>query len=465
MRPVSRKIIEEEFLMADKSLEHCWALLTDLKEFSLKAENFVERFITFQDTLASTIFRLQTIRDQIIAEEKVIVGNKPKYKADWFVNRLRILARYKKGIDLIVSMAKAQGDAYAYFFYQNDLALLSEHLGHERVINHTAGIGERGELEFLKNVKQIEGNFTLFHGITNILRYGDFSFIDLKALKVVHVGELKTSQIDHETLDLNLHLLKRKDAEISPPKLPLTNPEMEKTRRGRQLMGIANFLIRGRKLTDPSTELVNQSYAKEVNNLVKNTRMDAINLVQTSPGVAFCCIKFRSASLFTRIFKREYQDLAAMSGGKLAETAVKLVKKGSKNNGIIIGQLLYNPDFSDKNTPGTVPIFWNPMDNAVLKRIYFIDCAIISLFNPAHLIEELIDMGFSVESNYAPKAKIPTSRGKVIRQFDLFISYIMNYLLTESFVTDAVKEAVEYAEGKPFAQVSIRLQQHVDILK
>ena len=119
-------------------------------------------------------------------------------------------------------------------------------------------------------------------------------------------------------------------------------------------------MIRGRKSTDPSTGLANNSYATEVNELIKNTKLDAINLIQTSPGSAFCCIKFRSASLFTRIFKREYQDLANLSGGKLAETAIKLVKKGSANNGVIIGQLLYNPDFSDKNTPGTVPIFWNP---------------------------------------------------------------------------------------------------------
>ncbi|GAA4084193.1 hypothetical protein [Mucilaginibacter panaciglaebae] len=462
---ITRKVIEDEFLRADKGLEHCWALLTDLKAFALNTENFIERFITFQDTLASMIFRLQTIRDQIIVEEKSIVTDKSKYKPDWFVNRLRLLARYKKGIDLVVCMAKAQGDAYAYFFYQNDLALLSEHYGHERVINHTAGIGERGELEFLKKVKQIEGNFTLFHGITNILRYGDFSFIDLKNLKVVHIGELKTSQIDHETLDLNLHLIKRKDAEVVPPKLPLTNPEMEKTRRGRQLVGIANFMIRGRNSTDPSTNLTNKSYADDVNILVKNTKLDAINLAQTSPGTAFCCLKFRRASLYTRIFKREYQDLTAMSGGKLAETAVSMVKRGSANNGIVIGQLLYNPDFSDKNTPGTVPIFWNPMDNAVLKRIYFVDCVIISLFNPAHLIDEIAEMGFTVESKYVPKAKEPKNPRKVIQRFDLFISYIMNYLLTENFVTDAVKEAVEYAKEKPLSQVSLRLQQHVDILK
>ena len=236
--PITRKAIENEFAQADKALEHCWGLLIDLKAFSIETKHFVERFITFQDTLATMIFRLQTLREQIIAEEKSLVTNKSKYKLDWFIKRLKLLARYKKGIDLVVSMGKAQGDAYAYFFYQNDLALLSEHYGHERVINHTAGIGERGELEFLKKVKQIEGNFTLFHGITNILRYGDFSFIDLKSLKVIHVGELKTSQVDHQTLDLNLHLIRRKDTEATPPPLPLNDPEMNKTRRGRQFKAL-----------------------------------------------------------------------------------------------------------------------------------------------------------------------------------------------------------------------------------
>ena len=105
------------------------------------------------------------------------------------------------------------------------------------------------------------------------------------------------------------------------------------------------------------------------------------------------------------------------------------------------------------------------MDYDILKRIYFIDCAVISLFNPAHLIDELSDIGFKVDSKYVSKPQKVDTSDQVIQRFDLFISYIMNYLLTESFVTDAIKEVVEYAKNKTLSKVSIKLQQHIDILK
>ena len=62
----------------------------------------------------------------------------------------------------------------------------------------------------IKNIKHIEGHFTLFHDITNTLRYGDFSFINLKTLKVEKIGELKTKKVDSQTLDLSLTFFKRK---------------------------------------------------------------------------------------------------------------------------------------------------------------------------------------------------------------------------------------------------------------
>lgn len=196
---ITRKIIEKAFLEAETNIEFCWEFLVDLKEFNVEDNDWANRLISFQDKLATTIFNLQSIRDSILLEEKGYVKNKKKYKIEWFKSKLRLLASFRDGIDNVVSLTKLLGDSYAYFFYQHDLELLSEHLSHQIVINHNAGIGERGELEFIKKIKHLEGHFTLFHGITNILRYGDFSFVNLKKLKVEKIGELKTSKVDDKS--------------------------------------------------------------------------------------------------------------------------------------------------------------------------------------------------------------------------------------------------------------------------
>jgi len=455
----TKKILKTEFKLAEDNFEFCWKVLVDFKTLSVKDNNFVDRLLSFQEKLATTIFRLQSLRGNIILEEKHYIKNKANYNFEWFRAKMKLLSTFKKGIDSVVRVSKSFGDAFAHFFYQFDQELLTKHLNHQRIINDNADIGKRGELEFIKNVKQIEGHFTLFHDITNTLRYGDFSFINLKTLKVEKIGELKTQKVDSKTLNLSLTFFKRED--FKERKEPLKNPELKKTRNGRQILGMANLLINEKSENDINKNLTNPTYSKEVENLISSSKMHKNNFIQVSEGLAFISLKSKKSSLFHNIFYKDFTKSGLNEEFKdtYVEIVKKLVKKGSDNNSIIIGQLLYNPDLTDKNTPGTVPLFWHPIKHDILKKMYFLDTTVISLFNPVHLIEGIESLGYSVESKYVNKNEKDDKPKKRIERFDLFISYIINFLMTESVVLDSIREIEKEYKDVGNKKISIRLQQ------
>lgn len=460
---ITKENIKKEFCSAESNLEFCWEVLTDLKEYSINDKNFVDRFIFFQEKLATTIFKLQSIRDLIIIEEKYIVKNKVNYNNNWFISKLRLLSKFKDGIDSIVNISKALGDAYAYFFYQRDLELLSKHFNHQKVINHTSGVGERGELEFIKQIKHIKGEITIFHGITNVLRYGDFSFIDLKSLRVTKIGELKTKKIDNNTLNLRLYILDR--YKLESKKLTIKNQDLEKTRKGRQLVGIANFLIPENNTYNSSVRMENPYYSKEIETLIKKAKINKGNCTQVSAGLAFVCIKLKKTKLYRKVLYRKVnkENLTENISETIIETVKNLAKDPKKHNSIIIDQLLYNKDLSDKSIPGTIPLFWHHIDNNLLKQLYFTDCLVVSLFNPIYLIEEVEKMGFTVSSKYANRKEVDNKKSKKeVQQFDYFIPYIVNFLFNESFVINSLKEIESSKANNHKNQFYIKPQQFIN---
>src|SRR5207344_325451 len=54
------------------------------------------------------------------------------------------------------------------------------------------GIGGLGEIEFIRNNPTMGENVVLYHGITNLLRYGDVSLINVRTFDVAAIAELKT---------------------------------------------------------------------------------------------------------------------------------------------------------------------------------------------------------------------------------------------------------------------------------
>lgn len=460
---ITRQLIKEEFAKAESNLEYCWQVLVDLKTFSFRDNDFGQRFGMFQDKLATTIFSLQSVRDKIILEEKETVINKRKCKHGWFLAKVRRLAEFKEGMDRVVATAKTLGDAYAYFFYQRDRKLFAEHLTHQRVINHTAGLGERGELEFVRNMKQVEGQFTLYHGITNVLRYGDFSFIDLKALRVKQIGELKTSRIDDNRVELKMTLMGLKESLVSDTAVTFSDPMVAKDRRERQLIGIENLLKSQLKKDDSNSRIGSGSYATEVGQLIQDTKPNSVKTIKVSAGLAFSCVRFKKASLYRRTFCTNPEGILENSPDDLVGMVQSMVKSDSVNNGIVLGQLLYTIEGDDKSLPGTIPLFWHELEVDSLKKLYFRDCIVTSVFNPAHVIDRVEGLGFSVGSRYNKhEDDFGPFRGQ-IQHFDYFLPQVMDYLLHEEMIVESILQILDTPFGKKPGVIKLMTQHDIDI--
>lgn len=216
---------------------------------------------------------------------------------------------------------------------------------------------------------------------------------------------------------------------------------------------------------DEHKKLFNPTYSKEVEKLILSSKQNDSQFIQVSDGLAFSLLKTRKTSLFHNIFYKDFikHGIGEKFNENYVEVVKKLIKKGADDNGIIVGQLLYNPDLTTKNTPGTVPLFWHPINIKALKQLYFLDTIVVSLFNPVHLISEIENMGFYVDSKYSKK-KVEVKQAKCVERFDIFISYIINFLMTEAFVLESIKDVENNYKTYGNAKILIKPQQKFDII-
>lgn len=183
------KVLDE----VEVELKRCWRTLAAMKDEPYD-ERYAYELIDFQSVLAPAIFRLNDSYVLLAQAKKLAVSRKRQVNAEWFRTRMRSIAKYQHAIKTVISIAKALGDSFAWIFYQRERELITRHLERERLDHTPPGIGGRGELEFIKQVKHIDGQLVLFHGITTFLRLGDISLIDLGTRTVTALGELKTKQ-------------------------------------------------------------------------------------------------------------------------------------------------------------------------------------------------------------------------------------------------------------------------------
>jgi hypothetical protein len=134
--------------------------------------------------------------------------------------------------------------------------------------------------------------------------------------------------------------------------------------------------------------------------LLKSSKHNKVNIIQVSPGLAFSCLKFKPLSLYKHLSNRDPKAIVNKSGDQIKDIVLRLMKTDSSANSIIFNQLLYDSHSDDKNVPGTVPLFWQQIDIDYLKDIYFGQTALMTIFNPVHLIHEVEKRGFLVESDY-----------------------------------------------------------------
>jgi hypothetical protein len=385
--------------------------------------------------------------------EKKIIFNKGNYKRTWFKKYLKTLSTYRDAINSVLLIGKCIGDAFVWFFYRSEFNQLKEHLKHERTFHLPNGIGGKGEQEFVNNIRHIQNYFVIYHGITNILRIGDVSLFDLKKFKLVAIGDLKTKLKGDNQLDVDVFFIgpeKMDFKDIPKLKEPIEKPYFDRDRRYRQIKFVSDsFKTIKEKQEDTNVTIEGNYYYSDIEALHQKTRTTKFSLHQVSQGLIIAGIKVRHRT-FKHMFLKTTKLNLPKHDSNFVEEVKKILKSDSQQNCIIIGSFMYNSNKKENVTFGSIPLFWFPINNEILKEIYFQKFKIVTIFNPAHIIEEIQGKGINIDSKYAnPNNKFDVKQSISIGYFDSFIPYIINHLQNEQSIIEIINQFIKNIILKP----------------
>ncbi len=418
----------------------CWRTVAGIKNLLVSPE-FLQDLLQFQPTLANALCDLDREDRNLEQGREELVRQKAKMPREQFLSEIRRLGNYQEAIREAVRLGKTLGDAFAWFFYREELPRLYKHLEHEPVTEVPTGVGHAGELTFINNVKVVDGHLVLYHGITTILRHGDVSLINLDTFKLTCLGELKSRDMGDGEIAITAHFIGPRDQTIPPffRNAPVSNeppaelPAKMVERLKRQMQGMA--------------ESFNPIPYREQLKVEQDTRFPVLmrladkleqsEVVYEQCGDGLLLAGFRTdekKSLFDKLLNSKFD--AANKVQNLGPHVQRLVDMGqpstSENaNSFCISAL------GRSNLPGTTPFFWWPLKVAFLEKLFFQDAMVVSIYNPAHLIRKLREQGFTARplGNHRWEVyKMVGDKRMSLEGFDYFHRLIQDHLVDEDVV-------------------------------
>lgn len=460
-RAVIRKLIDE----IEVEYQKCWQVLSAIKGGAL-TDPFVMESLDFQVKLASALFRLNEMYRALCQEQSNTIAKKKTLSLGWFRLRMRTLREYQEAIKEAIALGKALGDSYVWVFYHNERELLIKHLEHEEVPHTPPGIGGRGELEFVRNVKALHGHLTIYHGITTLLRIGDVSFIDLKKLRVTAIGEIKTEGAGPSKLRIEMHwiaapkyrkaLLKGPEAKIAKPEETLPPGMQERLKKQIKKM-VTSF-----EPTKPDQQLKfdQTDYTNSLRNLAASLKRSALAYEKADDGLLFIGLRSnRAKSLSAKLLGKSNPDFSKRIRGveKQAIQLMDMSQAGTQTNlnNLYVGHL------DTYTLRGMVPIFWRDIPLEFLYDLFFYQVAVITLYNPAHLLRKLIGLGYDVvqKGRDFNVSKLIDNLNFELPSMEYFLSAIQHALINEDFVVNILANVMKQIEaGKVSPNTKVELQ-------
>jgi hypothetical protein len=462
------KMLRGKVAECETTFQLCLEVLCDLKVRNIKQHDFADRLLSFQVKLVMCLADIHRFREDVNVKKRQLIGAKHKYNETWFRKRMKLYDQFITGIDKIINMGKTIGDAFAYMFYSRNTELLQKHLDHAHIPLFPARSGFQGEMQFLKKFPHLDGHLTIYHGITHILRFGDFSFVNLANLGEINIGELKTIPIDKKSIDINLNIISASSSEMfqyHKINKTVTSQPRSKTeiQLDRQLKAIEKLYIP----VDPSIPNVDErvtdnTYLLSAEEIFKQTTPNDLTQKKLSEGLLINVIRYRQYGLFSKIFNRNtFRILEKIKN--VADTDIRKLIHPSKKNSLQLGQVLYNNRFIPHTMRGIVPLFWQPLGVDFIKALYLSDCEVHTVFNPIYLIEKIEELGYNIKSKYKISDELKPDQ-YTISNFKKFVHLITDYLHTEDAVLDSLKKIKEVATSKKLSKIKVQFHQHVDEL-
>lgn len=442
-----RKLIDH----TEKTYAKCWKFLSDWKEgrwvFS------ADELLSFQPTLAEALFHLSETYNALSQERRSVISRKKLLSPKWFNQRMKRLSRYQDAITELVNIGRILGDSFAWIFYRSERKHLRKHFAHQPIRQLPTGVGGRGELAFISEIRTWHGQFTIYHGITSFLRIGDVSFYDPVSKKITGIGELKTESNSGSAVELRLYLLwpanskkvwRRLSEPVKTAERPL--PFKRQQQLEKQLETMADSLNPSK--AQQVIKVRNKTHLNEFRQLAKRLSQRTLAVEQAGDGLLLCGFRSnRERSLFSRLLPRATVKIDKRLDG--IEThwlkIVDMSQAGTSydTNCTFIGSLDLGA------YPGTTPMFWWPVPLEFVRKLAFHEVTVITVYNPAHLIRKLRLLGFEVRLN-GTQVSLTRRVGKVQAEMgDMhhFLHYIQQHLVWEDFVLEIFRKILRRVES------------------
>ena len=438
-KDVKREIDEAEAVFL-KSFER----LLILKHRSGDIENAV---LKFQPELAECLYGLMTFYRKLKAEARDLISRKTAYSRDKFSG---LMAQNKKYMDMVkktIEIGKSLGDAFVWLFYQSNLSELIKHFEHESTGLFVIGTGGLGEIEFIKHTPILNGCLVLYHGITSMLRIGDFSLYGF-GMGIVGIGELKSQKIGPK-IQVNAHIISK------IPKMQFNDDVTEGAQsrvEDSEILDLApNIVDRLKKQLLAQEDALHKRKADVEINKVGRFEYNLINELEQSDMVLN-----EDKSLLLLATKSNYNGLFEVlneEDGKLPDgllsMAEQMILPNNSYNGIIIGKITTAMAYSRK------PILWWEILDNVCRDIYFGRLQISTVFNPAQMIQHYVDKGYSIvdstDMHRIKLRKVASNYQTEFGNFEQIFDLISHSLLKTKHVIEMYDQAMSDIENGKFS--------------
>lgn len=457
---VSRREIKKRIDATEERFLECWDVLYTLRVATEASDQVAHAIIGFQERLAEPLFELEICRTQLNKEKRRLVSGKARLNSQWFSRRMRTLSAYDKALNGAIAIGKALGDAFAWFFYKKEREFLSQHLSRPMVFHVPCGVGGRAELEFIRKVKQIEGRFVLHHATTTILRLGDFSLFDLKTMRLIAIGEMKSRRADEDTIESLISFTAVDPSVFQDMNHSSAGPTWNPVPLREAFP--ADILAGLRRQLKSTAETFKEVYGR-VDKRKISMQMDwpisdlerlvaefsGKRLAWRQVGSSLVLLAYRLGH--RRLFGGLLNNRPPKFGNEVVDPAVSIVSGTPKRfNSLTISVILYDGKNGEPTLPhGMIPLFWWPLDLAFLKSVYLRQVALVSIFNPAHILCRLEKMGFTVTADYSRRLfQAEKTIGKGILSVGESLPYMFHLVASHLFDEDAVISIFEQAMEK-----------------
>jgi hypothetical protein len=463
---ISRTVINNLIDKVEKDYLECWQLLCKIKSPS-PSSFIVEELLSFQPRLAEAIFQLSKMYRSLHQEKRNYIGKKNCLDKRWFVSRLKVIKKYQDAIATTIAIGKTLGDSFAWFFYHRELAHLAKHLKHQRIFHAPPGLGGRGEVEFIKQAQVLDGHLLIYHGITDILRFGDISLIDLKNFKLAAIGELKTAEFDKQKLNVSMTIISSSKKLTRVMEKLMRNSESLNQNSAIQSLprNMQNRFHRQMREIDNSFD-----YSKPRAELSIETLSNAGVLEKLfAGGRKVACYKIGKSQILIRIplvgkglLKRiEVEPKVKFSNLNLIELTKQIMVERPDDNAFYIADI-HSPSPNIRNVLGYMPLFWLPLSTEIVKELLFFKCKLISIYNPGPFISEIRQLGFVVQRSGKKYSVTRTLASNNILRFEgigYFMGMIATQFMSEESVLEIFRRSILAAdECVSGANVSARVQ-------